>query len=59
MQSKNLIDVNAQIAILQDQVAVGKGSETAQVEITDLLQERSKLINQISAIEPTSVRGRF
>jgi hypothetical protein len=48
MSKKALVEVDSRIARIQREVADGRGSQIAQVEMCELLDERTKLLNTIA-----------
>jgi hypothetical protein len=48
MSKKALVEVDSRIARIQREVADGQGSQIAQVEICELLNERTKLLSTLT-----------
>jgi hypothetical protein len=48
VSERKLIEVDGKIAKLRDDIANGRASEIAQVELTELVQKRQELIKAIA-----------
>jgi hypothetical protein len=57
MSKKALVEVDSRIAKIQREVADGQGSQIAQVEISELLMERTKLVTELAGPEDAGARS--